>query len=60
LNFELLQTSITVNFEAIPNMTDAARWKATVYVGGLAPEVTSGVLQAAFLPFGEIADISTP
>jgi len=41
-------------------MTDAARWKATVYVGGLAPEITSAALQAAFLPFGEIADISTP
>jgi len=41
-------------------MTDAARWKATVYVGGLAPEVNAASLQAAFLPFGEIADVQTP
>ncbi|KAG0646257.1 Peptidyl-prolyl cis-trans isomerase E [Hyphodiscus hymeniophilus] len=41
-------------------MTDQARWKATVYVGGLAPTVTAANLEAAFLPFGEIADISVP
>jgi len=41
-------------------MTDQARWKATVYVGGLAPIVTTENLQAAFLPFGEIADVSIP
>jgi RNA recognition motif-containing protein len=41
-------------------MTDQARWKATVYVGGLAPMVTAANLQAAFLPFGEIADVSLP
>ncbi|KAL3427167.1 peptidyl prolyl cis-trans isomerase [Phlyctema vagabunda] len=41
-------------------MTDQARWKATVYVGGLASMVTAANLQAAFLPFGEIADISLP
>lgn len=41
-------------------MTDQARWKATIYVGGLAPEVTAIILQGAFLPFGEIADISLP
>jgi RNA recognition motif-containing protein len=41
-------------------MTDQARWKATVYVGGLAPIITTGNLQAAFLPFGEIADVSIP
>lgn len=41
-------------------MTDTARWKATVYVGGLAPAVTVTTLQEAFLPFGEIADVSLP
>lgn len=41
-------------------MTDQARWKATVYVGGLAPMVTVANLEAAFLPFGEIADVSIP
>lgn len=41
-------------------MTDAARWKATVYVGGLAPVVTAATLHDAFLPFGDIADVSLP
>jgi RNA recognition motif-containing protein len=41
-------------------MTDQSRWKATVYVGGLAPMVTAANLEAAFLPFGEIADVSLP
>ncbi|KAK4236171.1 peptidyl-prolyl cis-trans isomerase E [Achaetomium macrosporum] len=41
-------------------MTDATRWKATVYVGGLAPQVTVTTLQEAFLPFGDIADVSLP
>lgn len=41
-------------------MTDSARWKATVYVGGLAPVVTLANLHDAFIPFGEIADISLP
>jgi hypothetical protein len=41
-------------------MTDQARWKATVYVGGLAPMVTVATLHSAFLPFGEIADVSLP
>lgn len=41
-------------------MTDSARWKATVHVGGLAPNVTSANLHDAFIPFGEIADISLP
>ncbi|KAK4130848.1 hypothetical protein BT67DRAFT_445172 [Trichocladium antarcticum] len=41
-------------------MTDTARWKATVYVGGLSPAVTTTTLSEAFLPFGEIADVSLP
>lgn len=41
-------------------MTDQARLKATLYVGGLASMVTSENLHAAFLPFGEIVDVSIP
>jgi RNA recognition motif-containing protein len=41
-------------------MADQARLKATVYVGGLAPIVNSTNLHAAFMPFGEIVDISLP
>ena len=41
-------------------MSDAARWKATVHVRGLAPVVTAGSIHDAFIPFGEIADVSLP
>ncbi|KAK3387224.1 hypothetical protein B0H63DRAFT_448096 [Podospora didyma] len=41
-------------------MSDTARWKATVYIGGLAPVVTAASLHDAFIPFGEIADVSLP
>ncbi|CAK7203228.1 hypothetical protein SEUCBS139899_005959 [Sporothrix eucalyptigena] len=41
-------------------MADSTRWKATVYVGGLGPQVTVANLQDAFIPFGDIADISLP
>lgn len=41
-------------------MTDSARWKATVYVGGVASAVTAANLHDAFIPFGEIADVSLP
>lgn len=41
-------------------MTDQARLKATVYVGGLAAMITPQNLHAAFLPFGEIVDVSIP
>ncbi|KAI0124961.1 RNA recognition domain-containing protein [Xylariales sp. AK1849] len=41
-------------------MTDSARWKATVYVGGLGGLVNPANLHDAFIPFGEIADISLP
>ncbi|KAI0999180.1 hypothetical protein K3495_g9018 [Podosphaera aphanis] len=41
-------------------MTDQARWKATVYVGGLSRMVTVSDLHSAFIPFGEIADVSLP
>ncbi|KAI9844549.1 MAG: hypothetical protein M1837_005508 [Sclerophora amabilis] len=41
-------------------MTDASRLKATVYIGGLDNAVNSNTLHAAFIPFGEIVDISLP
>lgn len=41
-------------------MSDASRLKATVYVGGLDSAVTTQTLHAAFVPFGEIADIQLP
>jgi RNA recognition motif-containing protein len=41
-------------------MSDAARWKATVFVGGLSPVVTSTHLLDAFIPFGEIVEVQLP
>ncbi|KAI9712804.1 MAG: hypothetical protein M1820_001426 [Bogoriella megaspora] len=41
-------------------MSDATRLKNTVYVGGLDNAVTAQTLQDAFVPFGEIIDISLP
>jgi len=41
-------------------MTDAARLKATIYVGGLDNVVNEKILKDAFLPFGEIVEISIP
>lgn len=34
--------------------------KRTVYVGGLADEVTEKLLNDAFIPFGDISDIQMP
>ena len=34
--------------------------KKTVYVGGLADEVTEAVVRAAFIPFGELSDVQIP
>lgn len=41
-------------------MTDATRLKATIYVGGLDYAVDEKILTDAFLPFGEIVDVSIP
>lgn len=41
-------------------MTDASRWKATLYVGGLPAAATEASLHDAFIPFGEIADVKMP
>lgn len=34
--------------------------KRVIYVGGLSDEVTEKVLHAAFIPFGDISDITIP
>jgi RNA recognition motif-containing protein len=41
-------------------MSDRSRQKSTVFVGGLSHEVTSQTLHDAFIPFGEIVDVSLP
>ncbi|MCJ1312906.1 hypothetical protein MMC25_006582 [Agyrium rufum] len=41
-------------------MSDTARLKATVYVGGLDNAVNERILADAFLPFGEVVDVSLP
>lgn len=41
-------------------MSETARLKSTVYVGGLDQGVTSHTLAEAFVPFGEVVDISLP
>ncbi len=41
-------------------MSDQSRQKATVFVGGLSNEVNSQTLHDAFIPFGEIVDVSLP
>ncbi len=41
-------------------MTDQARLKGTVYVGGLEPTINPANLHAGFIPFGEMVDISLP
>ncbi|EEH35203.1 hypothetical protein PAAG_06250 [Paracoccidioides lutzii Pb01] len=41
-------------------MSDASRLKNTIYVGGLDQCVTIRTLTEAFLPFGEIVDITLP
>lgn len=40
--------------------TDTSRLKATIYVGGLAPTVTSEALHHHFIPFGDIVEIKLP
>ncbi|KAK1821865.1 hypothetical protein LTR12_003741 [Friedmanniomyces endolithicus] len=41
-------------------MSTASRQKATLFVGGLDPQVSQQTLHDAFLPFGEIVDVSLP
>lgn len=41
-------------------MSETARLKSTVYVGGLDQAVTMQTLAEAFVPFGEVVDITLP
>jgi len=41
-------------------MSDQSRRKATLFIGGLDDQVTTQTLHDAFLPFGEIVDVSLP
>ena len=41
-------------------MSDTARLKATIYIGGLDNAVNERRLLDAFLPFGEITDVTIP
>lgn len=36
------------------------RQQTTVYVGGFSPDTTATLLHSAFIPFGDILDISLP
>lgn len=38
----------------------AVKQKRMLFVGGLAPEVTEELLQASFIPFGDIKSVSIP
>ncbi|OJJ47173.1 hypothetical protein ASPZODRAFT_132128 [Penicilliopsis zonata CBS 506.65] len=41
-------------------MSEASRLKSTIYVGGLDQAVTVRTLAEAFVPFGEVVDITLP
>jgi RNA recognition motif-containing protein len=41
-------------------MTDPTRQKHTVFIGGLDTQVNAQTLHDAFIPFGEIVDVSLP
>lgn len=41
-------------------MTNNTRLKSTIYVGGLDHSVTKDILHSAFIPFGEVVDVSIP
>lgn len=41
-------------------MSETARLKSTIYVGGLDQAVSGQTLAEAFIPFGEIVDVTLP
>lgn len=41
-------------------MAETTRQKATLFVGGLDNAVTTQTLYDAFIPFGEVVDVSLP
>jgi len=53
---------IATSFREYSNtkMSDQSRQKATVFVGGLDHRVDTQTLHDAFIPFGEIVDVSLP
>lgn len=59
LAFTILNHCVQFSRQDI-NMTDASRWKATVFVGGLSSMVTSSHVLDAFIPFGEIVEVQLP
>lgn len=46
--------------ERVKCAQDMSAEKRTIYVGGLADEVTDKLINAAFIPFGDIVDIQMP
>lgn len=57
--WEILVRHVIIAWYHVPTWSMAAN-KRVVYVGGLAEEVGEKVLQAAFIPFGDITDITIP
>ena len=55
-SFYLLLLSVKLKV----NVMSKQQAQCTIYVGGLDNEITSTILHAAFLPFGEIIHISLP
>lgn len=49
-----------LSFISSAKMADPSRHKKTVFVGGLDNQVNQQVLHDAFIPFGEIVDVSLP
>ena len=47
-------------YELIVTMSEKTRLKCTVYVGGLDQAVTVQTLAEAFVPFGEVVEITLP
>ena len=41
-------------------MSDASRTKSTVFIGGLDNRVNQNLLYEAFIPFGEIVEVTLP
>lgn len=50
----------TVTHSTLTMAADSSRLKATVFVGGLDHAVTQQTLYHAFLPFGDIVEVSLP
>lgn len=47
-------------FREVHKMSSKPSSKRTIYVGGLAEEVDEKVLNAAFVPFGDLVDVQIP